>query len=131
MKLKAVNIERCIGCYSCAFACSRFWFNSLSVTKAALKVRTHGGIEGGYVVIVCHACMDPPCVRACKTGALIERSGGGVILKPELCNGCGNCVKACIIGVLAMDPDSNVPVVCTHCGYCVKYCPHGVLALAR
>jgi Fe-S-cluster-containing dehydrogenase component len=131
LRIKAVHIERCIGCYSCALACARFWFKSLSVTKAALRVKTHGGIESGYVVVVCHACEDPPCVRACKVKALVERPNGGCVLKASLCTGCGDCIKACIIRVLVMDPDSNLPIVCTHCGYCAKYCPHGVLALVK
>ncbi len=127
-KLSVVDVEKCVGCMSCVFACNRR-FGEGGVAKSAIRVRSMGGIERGFTVIVCHACRDPPCASVCPTGALRPRKGGGVILDPSKCIGCGNCVRACPIGAVMWDEENNKPVICIHCGYCVNYCPYGVLAL--
>lgn len=113
------------------FACARLRFNSVSIMKSAVRVRTHGGLEGTFVVIVCHACKNPPCVRACEFGALRKRPGGGNVLRPEKCTGCGKCAKACITGALVMDEEAGKPITCAYCGICAEHCPHGVLTLVK
>jgi len=86
-------------------------------------------MERGFIVVVCRACKDPPCAKVCPTEALRPRRGGGVILSPEKCIGCGMCREACPLGAVFWDEERNKPVVCSHCGYCVNYCPHEVLGL--
>jgi len=127
-RLVVVDANRCVGCQLCVYACTnRFGYAGLS--KSAIFVRSAGGVERGFVVIVCRACKDPPCARSCPVGALSLRSGGGVVLNPNKCIGCGNCVEACDIGAVMWDSELEKPVICTHCGYCVSFCPHGVIAL--
>ena len=133
MLLRVVDMEKCIGCYECMMACSRRR-GYISISKSAITVRTHGGLERGFVVIACHGCVDedvPACARACPTGALTRRPGGGVKLDEEVCTGCGECVKACIIGAITWDSDREKPIICEHCGYCANYCPHGILKLVE
>jgi len=110
------------------FACTRR-FGDAGLDKSAIRVRSVGGIERGFTVIVCRACEDPPCARVCPTGALIPRKGGGVILNSSKCIGCQLCVDACIIGAIFWDDDTNKPIVCTQCGYCVDFCKYGVLEI--
>jgi ferredoxin len=50
-----------------------------------------------------------------------------VRLKRDLCDSCGRCVDACIIGAIHLDSEERKPVVCIHCGACVEFCPHQVL----
>jgi Fe-S-cluster-containing dehydrogenase component len=126
-------MEKCIGCYACVFACARR-LGFVSVSKSAIQVKTHGGIERGFGVVVCHGCVKeeiPSCVKACKPGALKKRQGGGAVLNPDLCNSCGECVKACIIRAIVWDDDKKKPIMCIHCGNCAKYCPRGVLGLVK
>jgi len=110
------------------FACSRR-FAEGGLARSCIHIRSAGGIDKGFVVIACRACADPPCARACPTGALAVREGGGVRLNTPLCIGCGNCVEACPFGAVQWDDEQNKPSICIYCGYCASFCPYGVIAL--
>jgi len=128
VRLAVVDPDLCVGCMSCMFACARR-FPEAGLGKAAIHVRSVGGVERGFTVIVCRACPDPPCAKVCPTDALIPRKGGGVILNPSKCIGCRLCQEACPFGAVMWDYDENKPMICVHCGICVDYCPYGVLKL--
>ncbi len=127
-RLVVVDSNRCVGCDLCVYACTNR-YGYVGVSKSAIHVRSAGGIERGFVVVVCRACRDPPCARACPVDALVLRKGGGVVLNPSKCIGCGFCVTACDIGAVMWDSETMKPVICTHCGYCVAFCPHRVISL--
>ncbi|PLJ77461.1 4Fe-4S dicluster domain-containing protein [Infirmifilum sp. SLHALR2] len=129
-RLVVQDVDKCVGCMSCMFACSRR-FSEGGLAKSAIHVASIGGVERGFKVVVCRGCEEPSCAAACPTGALVKRKGGGVILNPARCIGCGNCARACPIGAVMWDYESNKPIICVHCGYCTSYCPYGVLALSR
>ena len=130
-RLAVLDVERCVGCQACMFACARRMGEG-GLAASCIGVRSAGGVRRGYVVIVCRACADPPCARVCPTDALIERdggvAGGGVRLKPELCIGCGNCVQACPFGAVFWNDGENKPQICVYCAYCAPYCPYEVIA---
>lgn len=128
MRLTVSDVDKCVGCQQCMFACARL-HGEVGFEESCIHVKSAGGMERGFKVIVCNACIDPPCAKVCPTDALIVQKGGGVRLNPDKCIGCGNCVDACIIGAVFWDDDTNKPRICSHCGYCAKYCPHGVLEL--
>lgn len=127
-RLAVIDVERCVGCELCMFACSRR-FGEGGLAKSAIAVRSIGGVERGFTVIVCRACPDPPCARVCIANALTVRRGGGVIVNPSKCIGCGRCIDACPVKAVFWNNEVNKPNICVHCGYCVKYCPHEVLGL--
>ena len=127
-RLSVVDNDLCVGCQCCMFACARR-FAEGGLAKSCIHVQSAGGIDKGFVVIVCRACPDPPCARVCPTDALLPREGGGVKLDIEECIGCGNCVEACPFGAILWDGEQNKPRVCVYCGYCAPHCPYGVLAL--
>ena len=127
-RLSYVDIDRCVGCQSCMFACARRQGEG-GLVGSCIGVRSAGGMEKGFIVVVCRACIEPPCVRVCPTDALTPRSGGGVHLRHELCIGCGNCVEACPMGAVFWDPAQSKPQICVYCGACVPYCPYDVLIM--
>jgi len=127
-RLKVAHPERCIGCLGCMFACSRIRTGTVSLDRSAIKVQTQGGIEGDFRVVVCRACRDPPCARACPTGALENKEDGRVVFHKDLCQGCGKCQEACLVGAITLGKE-KLPIKCIHCGACVDFCPHGVLEM--
>lgn len=127
-RLAVVDVDLCVGCQSCMFACNRR-FGEAGLARTAIFVQSAGGFERGFIVKVCRACTDPPCVKVCPTNALTERKGGGVRLDYRKCIACGNCIANCTIGAIFWDEVLKKPTVCTYCGYCVNYCPYGVIKL--
>jgi len=130
VRLAVLDTEKCVGCQSCMFACSRQQ-GEPGLSRTCIGVKSIGGMERGFIVVVCRACDDPPCARVCPTGALTTRNSGGIRLDEAKCIGCGHCRDACIIGAIFWDDEINKPMICLHCGFCVKFCPHGVLGTER
>lgn len=134
-RLRVAYLERCVGCYQCALACARVNEKVLSVDRTSIKVRTVGGYEGSFAVIVCRGCLDPPCVPVCPIeGAIRPRmKGGGVLVDRKICDSkkCNHeCVEACPIpGAIHIDPDIQNAIVCRQCSICTKFCPTGVLIM--
>ena len=129
MRLIVVDPEKCVGCQCCMFACARR--HEPGLAAASIGVRSVGGMERGFVVVVCRACQDPPCARVCPVDALRRRKDGGVRLDAAKCIGCGHCRQACVLGAVFWDDEINKPMICVQCGYCAGFCPHGVLALDK
>ncbi|MEM3017921.1 MAG: hypothetical protein QXO25_03470, partial [Candidatus Bathyarchaeia archaeon] len=86
-RLSVVDVNLCVGCQCCMMACSRR-FGEGGIARSAIHVKSVGGVERGFIVIVCRACRDPPCLKVCPTNALTRRVGGGVVLNQSRCIGC-------------------------------------------
>jgi len=121
-RLNISDSERCVGCQCCMFACARR-FGEGGLAKTCIGIRSVGGMERGFVVLVCRACADPPCAKVCPEDALTPR----VTLDTDKCLGCRLCETACPIGCVFWDEGANKPMICSHCGICAGYCPHQVL----
>ena len=83
------------------------------------------------LIIICPGCEKPPCISACKEKSLEELPKSGIrILKPWKCESCQayDCVKACSLNAINIDPNTKKPIFCTQCGICSKFCSHEVLA---
>ncbi|MCU0722160.1 MAG: 4Fe-4S binding protein [Planctomycetes bacterium] len=126
MRLSVKDPDLCVGCQSCMFACARRR-GEAGLGETSIAVHSAGGMDKGFRVVVCRACDEPSCARACPMGALKVRERGGVLLDRAKCIGCGHCREACPLGAVFWDDAQNKPVICVQCGTCAKYCPHGVL----
>jgi len=127
--LTTPHMERCIGCHSCSLACARLVHKNLSWDTAGIRIATSGGLSTGFEAKHCLACNPAPCAMVCPTGAFLQRRGGGVVVKKNLCIQCGECAKACPVDAIYLSPTSE-PFVCIHCGRCVTFCPHHCLEMA-
>ncbi|MDR0850951.1 MAG: 4Fe-4S binding protein, partial [Clostridiales Family XIII bacterium] len=108
-KVFTVDVSRCNGCFNCQLACKdehvdndwtpyakpqpeigQFWVKlNETVAGTIPKVRIH------YTALLCNHCEKTVCADVCRAGAVYKREDGLVIIDPEKCNGCGDCITAC------------------------------------
>ncbi len=64
IKYLATRDERCVGCLSCAAACSSLYFKEDNPSKSRIQVQELG--RGRFHLVVCdQECMA--CVRECPS----------------------------------------------------------------
>lgn len=141
------DIEKCIGCGSCASACKKennvpaepFFFRSwveqyTEKTDGTLKVESpNGGIDGQkqsvpdneifksyFVPKTCNHCYKSPCVQVCPVGATFVSPDGVVLVDEKYCIGCGYCVQACPYGCRYIHPEKDIADKCTLCYHRLK-----------
>jgi molybdopterin-containing oxidoreductase family iron-sulfur binding subunit len=110
-----IDLDRCIGCWSCAIACKSnnnvplgMWWNrilTIDEDPSGLDVRTTGGIDepaGDYPNLSlsflpanCFHCDNPPCTEVCPVAATYQREDGIVMVDWDRCIGCRYCMVAC------------------------------------
>ena len=130
-----VDLNRCIGCYSCEIACKQendialgeYWSRVLIVGPTG----THPHLEQYWLPTMCQQCEDAPCVHVCPTGASYRDVDNRVLVDKEKCIGCKYCMMACPYGVRSWNEEEKVVEKCTLCGHltvdgglpaCVKAC---------
>ena len=117
----AIDLDRCIGCHSCAVVCKQE--NNVGLGTYYNKVLTVGpfgtypDLEMYYLPVACQHCDNPECVSVCPTGASYRREDGVVLVDHSKCIGCQYCVMACPYGVRAYDTSKDKGVIekCTMC----------------
>ena len=160
-KAVLLDLRRCIGCRACQVACKRW--NDREATKTKLntdpklewtnpkdlspqtytymrfvKLGEGDSLKWRFAKVQCNHCIDPGCVNACPTTALIKNPEGPVTYRKELCIGCGYCINACPFNVPRFDEDNKAIEKCTFCSErlkegmepaCVQACPTDTLKL--
>jgi tetrathionate reductase subunit B len=154
MKVFAIDLSVCNGCYCCQIACKdehvandwtpyakpqpdtgQFWIGiSEQVRGQVPKVKV------SYIPRLCHHCDDAPCMAACKVEAIYKRDDGIVIIDPEKCTGCKLCKDACPHDEIFFNEHLNIAQKCTGCSHlrdndpdewpvprCVDQCPTDAL----
>lgn len=90
----------CIGCKTCMAACLAKHDVHGDVAAARLNLVTTLSVSAP---IVCHHCIDAPCVASCPTGALYEDAQNGRVgVREDRCIGCRSCVMACPYGAVTV-----------------------------
>ncbi len=146
--LLVIDLESCVRCGHCAWACSEMYGVARLVRrgdKVVARVEGRGESEAPQHLMLpnsCQHCENPACMVGCPTGAIGRDPGGEVFIREELCTGCGACAKACpwdniqmaVRPITALQPAggayTELAVKCDLCrGYegpaCVQACPTG------
>ena len=133
-KFVSVDIDKCVGCRVCEYACSMEKNRTFNPSRSRIRVvriypHTNAALN-------CRMCKDAPCVRACPRKALTQSEENGVIsVNDQLCNGCGWCIKVCDFGAIALDPQLSSVRICDLCAdrengpACIEWCPEKALEL--
>ena len=134
-----VNLDRCIGCYSCELACKMENVVALGHHWNKLyQVEPYGefpNVKTWWLSKQCQQCTDAPCINVCPTGASYRDEEDGVVLvNEEACIGCKLCMDACPYDVRDYNDELGVVQKCNLCKdlraegekpACVKNCPGG------
>ncbi len=94
----ALDLKRCMGCYSCVAACKAenntppgvFWARVLEQEEGKYPT-----VRRIYFPTLCYHCQEPPCRDICPTGATTKEDDGRVIINYDTCIGCRACMMAC------------------------------------
>lgn len=115
-----VNLDRCIGCYSCELACKLE--NDVALGQhwnKLLQVEPFGEfphVSTYWLPTMCQQCEDAPCVEVCPTGASYrDEEMGAVLIDQELCIGCQACMMACPYDARSLNEGKQVVEKCTLC----------------
>jgi len=151
MKALVIDVEKCNGCYNCQIACKdehvgndwtpyakpqpdtgQFWMKLIETVRGSVPK-----VKVSYVPTLCMHCDDAPCIPACPEHVIYKRSDGIVIIDPEKCTGCRNCIDVCPYGAIYFNSDLNLAQKCTMCAHlldkgweeprCVDACMTGAL----
>ncbi|MEM2907632.1 MAG: 4Fe-4S dicluster domain-containing protein [Candidatus Hadarchaeales archaeon] len=120
--------EKCTGCRTCELVCSGVHEKVFNPKKSRIRVlRREPAID---VALTCRQCADPPCARACPSGAIRRTKTDVVEVDAARCIGCSLCVEACPFGAISIIKGKAAK--CDLCGgdpACVKQCMPGALKL--
>jgi molybdopterin-containing oxidoreductase family iron-sulfur binding subunit len=104
-----VDLERCVGCWSCAVICKSenavplgLWWNRILTRGEDLdtpSIDEHGDLEMHWVPLACQHCDNAPCEKVCPTSATHYDDAGLVLVDQDACIGCRYCMAACPYGV--------------------------------
>ena len=112
----ALDINKCIGCRRCAYACVMEnntdrdigieWIHVLEVHRDDLEL-LNTNIDYGeeapkkdyvYIPMACMHCDEPSCVYVCPVVATWKEDDGIVVVDYDRCIGCRYCITACPYG---------------------------------
>ncbi|WP_165056514.1 MULTISPECIES: 4Fe-4S dicluster domain-containing protein [unclassified Adlercreutzia] len=101
----AINLDRCMGCNTCAMACKMqnnvpmgMMWNRVIVEGCENEFDAQGtypNLARTYLPIACQHCENPACQRVCPTGATYKDDKGRVQIDYDKCIGCRMCMAAC------------------------------------
>ena len=125
------NHDRCSGCRNCQIVCKdehcgyawlpyaeaqpdigQFWIKINEKERGQVPV-----VSVSYVATLCNHCADAPCAAACDKGAFVRRADGLLVLEPENCDGCGDCLEACPLGAIFLNEELSIAQKCTGCAH--------------
>ncbi len=121
----------CMGCHACEVACKQE--HGLGVGPRLVRVVEK---SAEFTPVYCRHCAKAPCKEACPVDAITRNDQGIVLIDPELCIGCKECVEACPFGAMQFDEAREAAVKCDLCAdrleqreapACTLVCPTGCI----
>jgi len=123
---KFIDVTKCSGCRGCQVACKQWNQLPAEVEAFTGSLQTHleckpytwtivnftermnnGVVEWLFRKHGCMHCQDATCISTCGVAAYSRTEFGHVYRDPNICIGCGQCVREC---------PYNIPEVATDAG---------------
>ncbi|QOR63009.1 4Fe-4S dicluster domain-containing protein [Sulfurovum sp. ST-21] len=137
-----IDANKCVGCHACEVACKQEFSAPLGFFRTVtlyLDTGEYPKVKREFLPLMCRQCEDASCVSVCTQEALF-RKNGIVHVDESKCNGCGDCVKACSIGAIYLNPLTHIAEKCNLCSHrleagmqpaCVETCISEALTLVE
>ncbi len=99
--LLVIEQDGCVRCGHCAWTCAEVHGVSRLERRGDKLITPVGDGDGDrraaslLLPSTCQHCRNAACMIDCPTGAIGRDPTGEVFIRPELCTGCGNCVRGC------------------------------------
>lgn len=122
-----IDPTRCTGCSLCLIACSMKHHATCNQHLARIRIVRFKNPELN-VPVICMACDDAPCIKACPMNARIRDANGTVVTDEEICIGCRACIYICPAGSPTINPYTGQTMTCDMCRgessgpWCVTAC---------
>jgi Fe-S-cluster-containing dehydrogenase component len=122
-----IELDKCIGCMACVSSCKERWDSGPNAARDWVRTYEHGtrgqDLDITFYPGLCNQCADHPCTTDCPTDAtFVDARTGVVVVDPEVCIGCGNCVSMCPYGARSPDPEQQIV---EKCNLCLPYVEQG------
>lgn len=111
-----IDLQRCVGCGACAFACkaennTRDRADGQSFNWADFVMKTEGtfpNVTHWVMPVLCNHCSDAPCVKVCpaRPKAMFKTPDGITMHSTDNCIGCRMCQYACPYSAGSLDEAS-------------------------
>lgn len=96
-----IDLDKCIHCNECEYACERRHGHS--------RMNRKGMVIGNIsITTTCRQCQDPVCMLCSRAG--IARYPNGEVYITESCIGCGICAERCPYGAISIVPVAEEPI---------------------
>jgi len=135
MKKLFVDKRACLGCRFCEIICSLVHSGN-KVKPSASRIKLQEDLaDCKFEPIVCRACKNPECVKACAYDAIQLHPELNVpVIDPEKCTACTICARKCPVDAID-GGKKKIHVIdqekCTSCGTCYEVCPARFSAVTR
>ncbi len=114
-----IELEKCIGCFACVSACKEQWDSGPQAERNWVYTYEHGRRDRDLGISfypgLCMHCKQHPCTVDCPSGATYRDENGVVVVDPNICIGCGNCLSNCAYGARKYDPIKKIVEKCNFC----------------
>ena len=133
MRLVYVDIDRCLGCFSCERACSLKQYHDHKGAQSNIHVLVDI-VRRAIRTSTCLQCRRPLCEAACPTQALHKDPITNIlVVDREVCIGCEACKEICPVDAVNMVKEKAEVDLdwCIGCGVCSVSCPAGAISIKR
>jgi len=120
--LLVIDQDSCVRCGHCAWACASVHQDGVSrLVREGDKLVLSAGGEARALLVPssCQHCKVATCMQDCPTGAIGRSAKGEIVIREDLCIGCGNCARGCPWDNIQMVlPKGRAQPLATKCDLC-------------